>query len=72
MEDFIITVAEALSVDPNEISPESEQGDLPEWDSVGHIELLMTLSNQYGKAISPSIIPELISIHDLFDFFHPQ
>jgi len=56
------TLAEALRVEPAEIGPETEFGDLPQWDSMGHMEVLVALEKAYGVEITADTITELVSI----------
>ncbi len=57
-----LTLTEALRVDLAEIGPETEFGDLPQWDSMGHMEVLVALEKAYGVEITADTITELVSI----------
>lgn len=70
MEEFKKIVADLLDVEISDIEDDLEQGDIPEWDSVGHLELLMGLSKHYDKKLSPAKIPELINLQDIYSFFN--
>lgn len=61
-ENVQLALAEALRVDPSEIGPETQFGDLPQWDSMGHMEVLVALEKAYGVEISADTITELVSI----------
>jgi acyl carrier protein len=66
--DKIQTVlAQALKVEVTEISPETAFGDLPQWDSLGHMELMILLEEQFGVEINADTITELISIQAIYD-----
>jgi acyl carrier protein len=56
------TLAEALRVDLAEVGPETQFGDLPQWDSMGHMEVLVALEKAYGVEVSADTITELVSI----------
>ena len=45
---FLITVADALGVDSSEISVDSTQEELEEWDSLGHLAILQALDEVCG------------------------
>ncbi len=56
-------VSTALQVPLEEITPELSFGDIPQWDSMGHMELMMRLEEQFGVEINADTIGELISIN---------
>lgn len=55
-------LAEALRVAPDDIGPETQFGDLPQWDSMGHMEVMVTLEKEFGVEITAESITELVSI----------
>ena len=55
-------LAQALNVDPNEIEAETQFGDLPQWDSMGHMEVLVELEKNFGVEISAETITDLVSV----------
>jgi len=55
-------LAQALNVDPSEIGPETQFGDLPQWDSMGHMEVLVELEKNFGIEISAETITDLVSV----------
>lgn len=54
-------LASALLVSEDLITLDLQYGDLPEWDSLGHMNIMMTLEDTYGIEISTETISELIS-----------
>jgi acyl carrier protein len=56
------TFVEALKVEPAQVTPELQFGDLPQWDSMGHMELLMMLEEDFGVAVNAETIAQLVSI----------
>jgi acyl carrier protein len=58
----IQTLAQALNVDLGEINVETEFGDLPQWDSMGHMEVLVELEKHFGVEINADTITELVSV----------
>jgi len=56
------TLAEALQVPIEEITPELALGDLPQWDSMGHMEVMMLLEQKFGIEINPDTIAALVSV----------
>ncbi len=53
---------ESLRVPPDQITPELAFGDLPQWDSMGHMEVMMALEAQFGVEINADTIAALTSI----------
>jgi acyl carrier protein len=52
----------SLRVPADQITPELAFGDLPQWDSMGHMEVMMALEAQYGIEINAETIGSLTSI----------
>jgi acyl carrier protein len=52
----------SLRVPADQITPELAFGDLPQWDSMGHMEVMMALEAQYGIEINAETIGALTSI----------
>ena len=55
-------LTEALRVEAGEIGPQTEFGDLPQWDSMGHMEVMVALEKSFGVDITADTITELISV----------
>ena len=55
-------LAELFEADAQEVSVETQFGDLPKWDSMGHMDLMVALESQFGVQISAESISELISV----------
>ncbi len=64
-DDFIVFAASVLDVPPETLTPETACGDIPEWDSVMHLRLVMETEARYGVSIPLESIPNL---HTLADF----
>ncbi len=52
-------IAEGLGVKDEEITPETGAGTLPEWDSVGHLELILHLEEAFRTRFPAHEIPTL-------------
>lgn len=61
-------LAEALQIPIEEITPELALGDLPQWDSMGHMEVMMVLEQKFGIEINADTIAELTSVPAICDF----
>jgi acyl carrier protein len=55
-------LAEALQLPPEQVHPELAFGDLPQWDSMGHMEVMMALELEFGVEINAETIAALTSI----------
>ncbi len=61
-------LSEALQVPEDQITPDLAFGDIPQWDSMGHMEVLMSLENLFGVEISPDTITDLVSLPTIYDY----
>ena len=55
-------LVESLRVPTGQVTSELAFGDLPQWDSMGHMEVMMALETQFGVEINADTIAALISI----------
>jgi acyl carrier protein len=55
-------LVEALKASPEMVTPELSFGDLPQWDSMGHMEVMLALELHYGVEINADTIANLVSI----------
>jgi acyl carrier protein len=60
-------LAQALKVEAEEISSDSAFGDLPQWDSMGHMEVMILLEEHFGVEINAETISELISVQAIYE-----
>jgi acyl carrier protein len=67
-----VLLAEAFRIPPAEISPDLAFGDLPQWDSMGHMELMMLLEEQFGVEINTETIAELVSVPAIIQYLEKQ
>lgn len=55
-------LADTFGRSPEEIPADLAFGDIPEWDSLGHMEVIMRLEEQFGAEVSTDTIAELTDI----------
>jgi acyl carrier protein len=60
--DIQTLVAEALQIPAGEATPDLAFGDLPQWDSMGHMEVMLLLEERYAVEINADTIASLTSI----------
>jgi acyl carrier protein len=58
----------ALQVPEDQITPDLAFGDIPQWDSMGHMEVIMSLENLFGVEISPDTITDLVSLPIIYNY----
>jgi acyl carrier protein len=58
-------IAEAIQVPSDQVTPDLAFGDLPQWDSMGHMEVMMRLEEQFGVEINTDTIAELVRIPEI-------
>lgn len=58
----------SLQVSPDEVHPELAFGDLPQWDSMGHMEVMLALEMEFGVEINADTITSLTSLPAIRDY----
>ena len=59
-------LAEALQVPADLVTSELAMGDLPQWDSMGHMEVMMLLEQHFGVEINNDTIANLTSVPAIY------
>ena len=65
-------LAKAIQVPPDMVTPDLAFGDLPQWDSLGHMEVMMRLEEKYGIEVSADTIAELISVPEICTYLQER
>jgi len=55
-------ISQTLGVSRDQVTNELAYGDLPEWDSMGHMNLMMALEEKFGIQVSADTITNMVSI----------
>jgi acyl carrier protein len=58
----------ALQVPPDQVSADLQFGDLPQWDSMGHMEVMILLEAEFGIEINPDTITNLTSFEAIREY----
>lgn len=58
-------IAGILDVDPSTVGPDTVIGDLPEWDSLHHLRILVALQEEFGVKYAAADLAELEDVSDL-------
>ncbi len=57
-----VLLADALQVPADQVHSDLTFGDLPQWDSMGHMEVMLLLEERYGVEINTDNIATLTSL----------
>jgi citrate synthase len=55
-------ISQTLGVSYDQITSELAYGDVPEWDSMGHMNLMLGLEEKFGIQITADTITNLVNI----------
>ena len=65
-------LAEVFQVPEEAIPQDLAFGDLPQWDSLGHMELMVALEDRFGVEIDAEVIGELTSVDAIRRFLQAR
>ena len=61
-------LADVFQVPQDDVTPQLAFGDLPQWDSLGHMDVMMNLEEQFGVEINTDTIAELVSVPAICEY----
>ncbi len=64
---FLASVAASLEVPRDNVALDSTRDDLPKWDSLSNIMLLMALESEFGVHFSSEDIDSYRSLRQIYD-----
>ena len=64
-EEIVKIIADILEVDVCDIEMDTAVGDLPEWDSMHHLQIIAELEKVYNIKFTASDLAELEDVSDL-------
>ena len=64
-EKVIEIIAGVLEVQPSEISLESTVGDFPTWDSLGQLNILQSVQDEFGVEFEPEEMMDIEDVNDI-------
>ena len=69
MEDKICEIiAKALEIKPELVTPKTTSNDIDDWDSLGHLTILMELGSEFGsKFEGNSKLASAVSVQEIID-----
>jgi acyl carrier protein len=65
-------MAATLHVQPSEITPTTRDEDLPAWDSLGHVNLIMAIEQTFGVYLEVEDFAGLNSVPAILAFLDKQ
>lgn len=65
--DFLSFVAGVLEVPGNRLTMDVGQSDIPEWDSMSHLRLIMEVQGEYGVQIPLVDFKRIRTVRDLYE-----
>lgn len=66
------TIAATLKVPPEKVTPTTRDEDLPSWDSLGQVNLIMALEQTFDLYIEVEDFAELKSVPAILDYLARQ
>ena len=61
-------IASTLNIPVDQVTPESDMTTLQNWDSLGHINLVLAIEETYGVIVDEDAVVELTSVRAIRDF----
>ena len=58
-------IAESLEVTEDQLTEDTAIGDIPEWNSFGHIVIISSLEKEFSINFDPEIIMDLEDVSDI-------
>ena len=65
-------LVEALKAPPELVTPELSFGDLPQWDSMGHMDVIMRLEESFRIEVNADTIAGLTSVPVICGYLEEQ
>lgn len=68
LNEVIVAMANVWGVAPEDIPGDASINEYGRWDSLGHITLLLALSDRFGFTLTPDNVQELTSLPSIVHF----
>lgn len=74
LQDVKNLVASSLGISEENVGDQLAYGDVPEWDSMGHMDVMMALEEHFGVEITTESIAQLVSVPLIYAYLqeHPR
>jgi acyl carrier protein len=60
-------VADVFGIAASDVTPQLGVGTLEQWDSLGHLQLMLAIESEFGTQFDPRRIPLLITVQLITD-----
>ncbi|HKY79491.1 MAG TPA: acyl carrier protein [Anaerolineales bacterium] len=70
MEDLRSLMAGIFHMEASDIGAEAQLGELPQWDSMAHMDLMVALEARFGVELTAETISQLISLPAILGHLH--
>ena len=67
LDKVIVLIEKILNVSSGMVTPDTEIGELPEWDSLHNVQIMAELEKQFGVKITPEMVMDLETVADIAD-----
>ena len=67
-EEKIAMLEEMLELDGGSLKPEMKLSEIPEYDSMAKLSLIVMMDEEYGKKLTGEQIREIKTVQDILDF----
>ena len=58
-------IAKVLEVPADQINEDTAIGDIPEWDSLSHIQIISAIEKEFGFHFTPDVMMDLEDVSDI-------
>ena len=58
-------IAKVLEVKAEDINEDTAIGDIPEWDSLSHIQIISAIEKEFGFNFTPDVMMDLEDVSDI-------
>ena len=65
LEEVKAIIAENLKVDVSVLNEDTAIGDLPEWDSLHHLQIIAGIEQKFGFQFEPDVLMDLEDVSDI-------
>ena len=66
------TIASALKCSLDAVGPGASVDSTPQWDSIGHVTIILEIEGSLGRTLSPEEIAAIGSVADIARLFEHQ
>lgn len=67
-QEIIELIAEALEIEASEVSPETSLEDIPEYDSMAKLSVIVVMDEEFSKKLTGETMQEFKTVGDIISF----